>query len=337
IYKFFNQRLEYLFEDHRIINKFNQEQYREDKLNKHQLDEAYTFLHYIEGDHDYVTPLILMTNLHTMKTDAELKILAEIFNYEFLYQDSEDQTGAIYFTKKDLVKNIKDFTKEKWKKLEEYSNNPDVIILYGQYHHWLAIRGIYRIHQLTQRNSIRDKTEHSENPPNNDTERDLEEFNENKDESEWNRKSMIIDMNDPATKTTVQLNFSQLSEGDRFYILKKRQNSDYKIFRKFIKYIDNDIKEEQKRWKEYLKKKVKEKPKPIENKIVKSDEEASIEAKYEAKIKAILDGSISAGKEEKYRIIRLKEPPEVNATNNNKEESESEKEFPKFWDLMDED
>ncbi|RLI61974.1 MAG: hypothetical protein DRO88_12380 [Promethearchaeia archaeon] len=338
IYKFFNQRLEYLFEDHRIINKFNQEQYREDKLNKHQLDEAYTFLHYIEGDHDYVTPLILMTNLHTMKTDAELKILAEIFNYEFLYQDSEDQTGAIYFTKKDLVKNIKDFTKEKWKKLEEYSNNPDIIILYGQYHHWLAIRGIYRIHQLTQRNSIRDKTEHSENPPNNDTERDLEEFNENKDESEWNRKSMIIDMNDPATKTTVQLNFSQLSEGDRFYILKKRPNSDYKIFKKFIKYIDNDIKEEQKRWKEYLKKKVKEKPKPIENKIVKSDEEASIEAKYEAKIKEILNGSINAGREEKYRIIRLKEPPEVNATNNNnKEESESEKEFPKFWDLMDED
>ena len=59
IYQFFNQRLEYLFEDHRIINKYNQEQYRQDLLNKHQPDEAYTYLHYLEGDHDYITPFLL--------------------------------------------------------------------------------------------------------------------------------------------------------------------------------------------------------------------------------------------------------------------------------------
>ena len=327
IYKFFNQRLEYLFEDHRIINKFNQEQFRQDLLNKHQLDEAYTFLHYIEGDHDYVTPIILMTNLHTMKTDAELKILAEIFNYEFLYQDSEDKTGAIYFTKQDLVKKIPETTKKKWGKLEELSNNPDIIILYGQFHHWLAIRGIYRIHQLTQ--SKKKKTQENEEINN------ILESIKNIDVNEWNRKSMIIDMNDPATSTTVQLNFSQLSEGDRFYILKKRPNTDFKIFKKFLKYLDNDTKEEEKRWKDFLKKKVKEKPKPVEQKIIKTDEEASIEAIYESKIKEILDGSINSDHQPKYRIVRLKESPAINKSK--KGESGDNKDQPKFWDMLDED
>ena len=325
IYQFFNERLEFLYEDHKIINKYNQEQFRQELLNKHQLDEAYTFLHYLEGDHDYITPLILMTNIHTMKTDAELKILAEIFNFEFLYQDSEDQTGAFYFSKQDLVKKIPETTKEKWNRLEKFSNDPEVIILYGQYHHWLAIRGIYRIHQLTQ----------IKKPQENEELDKPQEVGENFDSNEWNRQSMIIDMNDPATSTTVQLNFSQLSEGDRFYILKKRPNTDFKIFKKFLKYIDNDTKEEEKRWKNFLKKKVKEKSTPTEQKIIKTEEEASIAAKYESKIKEILDGSINANHQEKYRIIKLKEPPIINETP--KEKSEDNKEYPKFWDMMDED
>ena len=328
LYKFFNQRLEYLFEDHRIINKYNQEQYRQDLLNKHQLDEAYTFLHYLEGDLDYITPLILMANIHTMKTDPELKILAEIFNYEFMYLDSEDQTGAIYFTKQDLVKKkIPEYTKEKWNKLEEFSNNPDIIILYGQYHHWLAIRGIYRIHQLTQIKKTQDNAE-LENIP---------ELDEKSEISKWNRKSMIIDMNDPVTSTTVQLNFSQLSEGDRFYILKKRANTDFKIFKQFLKYLDKDSKEEEKRWKNFLKKKIKEKPKPVEQKIIKTDEEASIEARFESKIKEILDGPIKSSHQEKYRITKLNEPPEMNGSpKEDSEDKKDEKDYPKFWDMMDE-
>ena len=326
IYQFFDQRLEYLFEDQRIINKFNQEQFRQDLLNKHQPDEAYIFLHYLEGDHDYITPLILMTNIHTMKTDAELKILSEIFNYEFFYQDSEDKTGAIYFSKQDLGKKITDPIKEKWKNLENLSNNPDIIILYGQYHHWLAIRGIYRTHQLTQL----EKSQESE-----DSDKKLELMNKI-DINEWNRKSMIIDMNDPATSTTVQLNFSQLSEGDRFYIFKKRPNTDFKIFKKFLKYIDSDIKEEEKRWKDFLKKKVKEKPKPVEQEIIKTDEEASIAAKYESKIKEILDGSINSDHQEKYRIIKLREPPAREKSIKEKS-GDNEEDQPKFWDMLDED
>ena len=143
-------------------------------------------------------------------------------------------------------------------------------------------------------------------------------------------------MNDPATSTTVQLNFSQLSEGDRFYILKKRPNTDLKIFKKFLKYIDNDTKEEEKRWKSFLKKKVKEKPKPTKQKFIKTEEEASIAAKYDSKIKEILDGSLKSDHQEKYRIIKLKEPPARNESTEEKSE-DNNKDMPKFWDMLDED
>ncbi|WP_457559156.1 hypothetical protein [Candidatus Harpocratesius sp.] len=144
LYTFFNERLEFMYEDQRIMNKFNQEQYYNTLLRKKKLLEAYTFLHYTE-DHDYITPLLLYKNLHTMKTDLELKILAELFNYQFLYQDAEDYTGAIYFTSQELGREISQSARVKWNRLEKFSQHPDVIILYGQQHHWLAVRGFYKI------------------------------------------------------------------------------------------------------------------------------------------------------------------------------------------------
>ncbi|MCF2140378.1 MAG: hypothetical protein K9W44_10035 [Candidatus Lokiarchaeota archaeon] len=144
LYAFFNQRLEFMYEDQRIMNKFNQEQYYNTLLRKKKLLEAYTFLHYTE-DHDYITPLLLYKNLHTMKTDLELKILAELFNYQFLYQDAEDYTGAIYFTSQELGREISQSARVKWNRLEKFSQHPDIIILYGQQHHWLAVRGFYKI------------------------------------------------------------------------------------------------------------------------------------------------------------------------------------------------
>ncbi|MHA1611686.1 MAG: hypothetical protein ACTSYU_06500 [Promethearchaeota archaeon] len=144
LYSFFSGRLEFLYEDQRIMNRFNQEQYYNGLLAKKKISEAYTILHYTEG-HDYVTPLILFNNIHTMKTDLELKVLAEIFNYEFLYQDSEDYTGAIYFTNKELGREIAQTARVKWNHLEELVQKPKIIVLYGQHHHWLAVRGFYKI------------------------------------------------------------------------------------------------------------------------------------------------------------------------------------------------
>lgn len=144
LYEFFNQRLEFMYEDQRIMNKFNQEQYYNDLLRKKKYLEAYTYLHYTE-DHDYVLPLILFKNLHTMKTDLELKVLAEFFNYQFMYQEAEDYTGAIYFTNQELGREISQSARVKWNKLEKFAQEPNTIILYGQQHHWLAVRGVYKI------------------------------------------------------------------------------------------------------------------------------------------------------------------------------------------------
>ncbi|MHA1775936.1 MAG: hypothetical protein DRO88_05245 [Promethearchaeia archaeon] len=144
LYEFFNQRLEFMYEDQRIMNKFNQEQYYNELLKRKKYLEAYTYLHYTE-DHDYVLPFILFKNLHTMKTDLELKILAEVFNYTFIYQDAEDYTGALYFTNQELGREISQSARVKWNRLEKFSRQPDVIILYGQQHHWLAVRGVYKL------------------------------------------------------------------------------------------------------------------------------------------------------------------------------------------------
>ncbi|TFH27253.1 MAG: hypothetical protein E4G98_06300, partial [Promethearchaeota archaeon] len=144
LYAFLSGRLEFLYEDQRIMNRFNQEQYYNSLLTHKKISEAYTILHYTET-HDYVTPLILFKTLHTMKTDLELKVLAEIFNYEFLYQDSEDYTGAIYFTNKELGREIAQTARVKWNRLEKLVQQPKIIVLYGQAHHWLAIRGFYKI------------------------------------------------------------------------------------------------------------------------------------------------------------------------------------------------
>lgn len=148
LYQFFNERLEFVYEDQRIMNKFTHEQHYNTLLRNKKLVEAFTYLHYTE-DHDYVTPILLFQNLHTMKTDLELKVLAEIFNYEFLYQESEDYTGAIYFTNKELGREIAQTARVKWNRLENLAQDPNNIILYGQQHHWLAIRGIYKTSKTT--------------------------------------------------------------------------------------------------------------------------------------------------------------------------------------------
>ena len=148
VYDFLRTQLNYVYEDTQIINKFTQEKYRQALLDQKQMDKAYLYLYYTELD-DLITPPMLIQNLHTMKTDVELKILAELFNYTYLYQAGEDFTGAIYFTKKQITRRIlSQSAKTKWRKLEHLSNQQTNVILYGQAHHWLAIRGIYRKYQL---------------------------------------------------------------------------------------------------------------------------------------------------------------------------------------------
>jgi hypothetical protein len=224
IYKFYMDRLDYGFEDHRIINRFNQEQQRDLLIQKQKLAEAFTYLHYIE-DHDYVTPFLLSRNLHTMKTDMELKILAELFNFQFQYQESEDGTGALYFLPGEIKDSLSKSGQKKWQTMEQWCQNPDNIILWGKEHHWLAVNGVYR--------------ENSKEVP---------DVTKNK---EWKLGKLFINVNDPANAKRVVVKASLLNGNDRFYFFTKRPKTDFKIFKEFLKATEKDIIEEQKRWKKY--------------------------------------------------------------------------------------
>ena len=278
IYSFFMNRIEYVFEDQRIMNKFNQEAYRKELLNRKKLDEAYLFLHYIEG-HDYITPYLLMRNIHTMKTDIELKILAEIFNYEFVYQESEDMTGALYFTKNQLKKPNNEDVQKNWENLEKWANNPDAIILYGKYHHWLAIRGVYRLFQLEELSIDKDSLPANEKA---EIEKRL-----------WNPKEMLIDVNDPASMTTVTLNFTHLSESDRFYVFLKRKNANYAIFQEFLGFMQDDIPEEINSYQQFAKK--------------RSDINKAVPERIEERIKAVESKATLRNEAERESARRLVE------------------------------
>jgi hypothetical protein len=275
IYSFFNERMEYVFEDQRILNKFNQEQFREFLMKKNLLEEAFTYLHYLEGD-DYVTPHLLIKNLKTMKTDIELKVLAEIFNYQFEYQESEDYTGAIYFNKKELKNKINEITKKKWLKLEELANNPKNILIYGKSHHWLAIRGVYRVFQLEgeklKEQNITNNSSDSKNSS--DPTKSSPILTENE---KWNIKYMIIEVSDPASKKIIQLHFRHITDKDRIYIFNKRAGLGYDIFKRFKENYKPDIIEESRRWNEFVKKRNTDQklPEDIINKIKERENKAN--------------------------------------------------------------
>ncbi len=361
IYDFFKGRLNYTFEDIRIMNSFNQEQFHKAMLDQGKLKEGYLYLHYTQ-EQDYITPIMLMENIHTMKTDLELKILAEIFNYEFMYQTSEDMTGAIYFTRKELSKKIGQNTKVKWNKLEHFANDPNAIIIYGQYYHWLAIRGIYRSYQL------KDKTVGNPNTNSDPSSEDTAAAEKKKstleviqdifqddffDTKDWNYKKMMIDLNDPALNERVVLNFNSLSESDRFYIFKKRKGANSDIFATFLKHLGHDVKKEMALWKEYLGKRGKTSAKAsqdlddttVELKIHPSLAKQPLDEEKEAKI-LHLEQTINyidkkerdeQGKEAIVAKELLQPKTSKPKAEKKKKKNDPPSEAPMFWEMLDDD
>ncbi|WP_371804496.1 hypothetical protein [Candidatus Lokiarchaeum ossiferum] len=361
IYSFFSDRLNYTYEDIRVMNSFNQEQFHKAMLDQGKLKEGYLYLNYTQ-DRDYITPIMLMENIHTMKTDLELKILAEIFNYEFLYQDSEDMTGAIYFTQKELKKKISQNTKVKWNKLEQFANNPDYIIIYGQYYHWLSIRGIYRTSQLADKERIKQlETQNGSNIEESSTEKSestkstlevIQDIFEDDffDMKEWNYKKMMIDLNDPALNERVILDFQSLSESDRFYIFKKRANSNFQIFETFLNHLTHDIKHEIALWKDYVENKGKKTSRNIKRSQnetsddITKDTSAANSDDSEAKILHLEQTINYIDKKERHEQSKIaaagqiklsskKDAPKFKVNSKSKKSNEP----PMFWDMMDDD
>ena len=220
LHEIFRTRMEYNYDDQCYINLFTQQQKRTALLDKDQEKEAYLCLHYEEGE-DLLTPFQILENLSDMKTDMELKILANIFNFEFDYQKfSHDITGAVVFLPKELKgKHIKENTKKKWRILEKKMENEDTIMFYGRVHHWMPIRGFYL-----------------------------------KLKNHWNARSMFFNINDPLTKRSVDFNIKDITSHDRFLIFKKRNNGEKNAgkMRSLIERIlKEDVEKELTIWKRY--------------------------------------------------------------------------------------
>ena len=372
LYQFFNSRMEYSYEDAKIINNFTQEQNRKIVLDQGKELEAFLYLHYTELD-DYVTPPLLMRNLHTMKTDVELKILAEIFNYSFVFCSGEDSTGAIYFPKSKSVHRLTEQFKEQWRLLEQYANDPSYMVLYGQYHHWLAVRGVYRFDHLPKKGklqkppsipseepslddeSISDKQSPEERPKKSSLEQIQDIFADEDAEPPWNVQRMIVDLNDPATGHQIRLNFAHLNDGDRFYVFKKHPDSDYTIFSSFLIGISKDIKIEIKYWKKFLTQKYDKKGK--DRTLDVFQEEGMIIPKYNVnrKFSPKSDPTLSKEQELEQRISFFEnrdsdlrttpkatpkiDPETVQPVRKVRKQDPKKKstEPPKFWEMLDDD
>ena len=64
--------------------------------------------------HNIVSKRVLKKSLHTMRTDADLKILFRLFGGKYFPQEQEnsDGTGGLYFTSKAFVPNDSGFKKK---------------------------------------------------------------------------------------------------------------------------------------------------------------------------------------------------------------------------------
>ena len=133
IQNYFSERFGSLYEDQKILSNHILTAKSERFLDQDELEIAKAYDEYIL-DGRLINPVMMEDETHTMKTDLELKLLMELFGYEFIPIESGDHTGALYFTQKNAWSNIKDLVNAH---LNHYP------ILYGSDNHWMAVVGLY--------------------------------------------------------------------------------------------------------------------------------------------------------------------------------------------------
>ncbi|MHA1803973.1 MAG: hypothetical protein ACTSU4_05505 [Promethearchaeota archaeon] len=98
--------------------------------------------------HNVITPKILHSFVHDMKTDADLKILFYLFGGAFYPQEQEflDGTGGLYFTREDFDNNNGKRHEKKLKlimnHLWENKGKRIPVIALNKGYHWVAINSI---------------------------------------------------------------------------------------------------------------------------------------------------------------------------------------------------
>lgn len=149
-----------------------------------------------------VSSMIITDQIGQMKDAKELEMLMSIFGYQFLPQYSQDGTGAIFFTNKEIRKPEIPSVNRRLKLLRfEYEKGARIMI--GSAYHWMAV------------------TEIIPDP-----------------------KGYILVFNDPNTARRFKIPFKKLSDTDRFYIYRKRQESPETFWEDLKAWINEEIKKD---------------------------------------------------------------------------------------------
>lgn len=149
-----------------------------------------------------VSSMILTDQIGQMKDAKELEMLMSIFGYQFLPQYSQDGTGAIFFTNKEIRKPEIPSVNRRLKLLRhEYEKGARIMI--GSAYHWMAVTEI-----------IPDS------------------------------KGYILVFNDPNTARRFKIPFRKLSDTDRFYIYRKRQESAESFWEDLKVWLNEEIKKD---------------------------------------------------------------------------------------------
>jgi hypothetical protein len=103
LYEFLNDRMEYAFEDQRFVNRSMIEGFKQMMVQKRKVDYLeYPLNQYLE--YGYLNYVLVDNFIKVMKTDVELKILMELFDYQFEYQNTGDLFGAVVFESSEVRK-----------------------------------------------------------------------------------------------------------------------------------------------------------------------------------------------------------------------------------------
>jgi hypothetical protein len=220
LYEFLEEKMEYSFEDQRFINRAACEGYMNVMVQKRRIEYLKKPMEdYLENG--YMNYFLLDNFIKVMKTDLELKVLMELFDYQFEYQDALDLFGAIVFEAPEVRKPTQD-TKKKLELLFTKLADPDYRFFFGIAHHWVALT------------SLIDASFPLEKQPRNGY----------PEGHKIDVRKIILRFNDPNTVKISNLLLKNLNGSCRIYVFKKRNQDLTELHKKIVNHFEKELEEE---------------------------------------------------------------------------------------------
>ncbi len=298
LYEFLNERMEYAFEDQRFVNQSMIEGYKQTMVQKRKVDYLERPLNqYL--DQGLLNYVMVDNFIKVMKTDVELKILMEFFDYQFEYQNTGDLFGAVVFEANE-VRKPGESVRTKLSLLKQKLKDPNYRIFFGVGHHWVAMTAV------VDKNPTVDATK---------------ETSKARKEEKIDAKQVLFLINDPMTPRKSQIMLKNLSGSCRIYIFKRRNQGVSDIHKKIIetwasevekeveimKYIQEEQKKRLKKVQEEGIKKEKPKESEKEEEGLEKEKPKESEKEKEPKNKGKQEKEEDKAKEEQEAIEKGKE------------------------------